>query len=158
MENQTHPTQQPFPLKWHYFLTRFSLWLSMVFGVLDGVGTVLGVQYGAQADRVFLFYPSLRLLHIAYLIASVLIAVYTFIVRGRLARFEWAGVKGLNRLYILNPLISAVHTMLMVAMTGLEMGETFDFMELVSPFIGAVAAVIINNTYYGKRAALFAKE
>ena len=158
MENQNTTVTAPeqFPLKWHHFLTRFSLWVAMVISVISGITMAIGVQYEGQAEWVFRIYPSLRVLHIAYLIASIGIAVYTFIVRGRLARFEWTGVEGLTRLYILNPLLSLVHTVLMYAIANVEMETAF--MDLLSPFVGAVAAILINKTYYGKRAALFTKE
>ena len=153
MENNSPAaTPETFPMKWHNFLTRFSLWASMAFVLLDGVMVGMGTQYDPPA-AVFARWPALKMVHAGYALASIAIAIYTFKVRKDLARFRWAGVKGLYVLYFLSPLVSIAFSFLQGVI--IQIDTIYNMQDQLPMLAGAAIGVLLHRKYYHRRAALF---
>ena len=157
MENNNPVSYQPHSMKWHNFLIYFSLWLSMLFSVGYGLFIGFGMHYGGDgsAQLVYAYSGMLRVVDILYLLASLVMAVYTFKTRQKLANYKKDGPVWLVRLYILNLVVEVIYLVL-VCVTVPELISFGDMLgDLMQPAITAVVMAYVNKTYYGKRAAIF---
>lgn len=140
-------------MKWHHFLIYFSLWLSIILSVGNAVSVGTGMNLGENANYILRMYPALRVVNIAYLIAGIAIAVYTFMTRQKLAHWKADGPKWLCRLYLINLAVEMVYVLLMSLITGVSL---FDLLS--GSWGGLIMPIVmykVNQDYYAKRAHLF---
>ena len=49
-----------YPMKWHKFLIYFSLWFGALANVVSGLRYITGTVYGADSERVYSVFPSMK--------------------------------------------------------------------------------------------------
>ena len=144
------------PMKWHKFLIYFSLWASAVMNVLNSFVMFTGAHYGGEneARMVYNFFDGLKSVDIIMGVLFIGIAIFAIVTRFSLAKYQSKGPKQLLAVYGLNAVLTVAYPLLASAVTGMELSELMDS-STISSIVSSVVMILINKTYYDKRAHLF---
>ena len=152
MENNVD-TQPDLPMKWHNFLIYFALWAGGILNGISGFRAISGTQYGADAGRVYSYYPGLKTIDVIFGAFVIFIAIFTIVTRFKLAGFRKDGPTCLFLVYILNAVGSVFYILAVVSTTSLSL-DTFGA-QLVGQIVGSIILVCANKVYYNNRAYMF---
>ena len=144
-------------MKWHKFLTNFSLWLSALTCLITAYLYFSGSLYGLPASEVqwlYRYYEGLQALDIFFGVICVLTGVFVIVTRFALARYKAVGPKFLIALYIINQVPNLLYPFLASVITEFPLGDLID-PNLVSSLIASVVIIFVNKKYYARRAHLF---
>lgn len=143
-------------MKWHKFLTYFSLWAGAVLNVIAAFTRFTGSMYGSsgEADMVYSYFKGLKTIDVLFGVVMIAIAIFSIVTRFALAGYKAAGPKMLMGLYIIDAAVSIVYLVVASMVTGIALGELIDS-STISSLVTGIAMVFVNKAYYGKRAELF---
>lgn len=141
---QQQAYQQPMPgMKWHKFICYFALWLSAVMNLGTGI-TYMSSYYGV---------PKI------YGGFAIVIAVLCIMTALKLIRFKHDAPKTLHNLLLLSAVGSFAFTLWSA---GIFSGYGIDFSDsntvaALASFVLSLVIILINKSYYNKRAYLFTR-
>ena len=156
MEDKTMNSGNPndYPMKWHKFLIYFSLWFGALANVVSGLRYITGTVYGADSERVYSVFPSMKSIDLVMGVILICMAVFALITRFALAGFKAKGPGYLQAYYLLSPVIGIGYILLTSSVTHLPFSQLGGTDLWASAAIG-IAFFIANKTYYNKRRMLF---
>lgn len=154
-EVEQQPVIIPPPMKWFKFLIYFSLFAGAVLNFINGVTTILGVQYGEYAEQVYAAFESLQAFDIFCGIYLILLAIFTIYVRFRLSGFRKNGPKLFMFVYIAIIVFSIIQLAGSMAILPRESWGDLNFTSVTTSIITNITYMVINYTYLHKRAHLF---
>ena len=135
------------PMKWHNFLVKFALYLSVVGCVYNAIMALVNVT--RYAIGIGMFY------NICIIVIYVALAIMALQARGALAKFKKNGPKLLKKYFIWS-LLPSVLGYIMPVFYGMPVqGFVHNASSLITGIICTVAIIVLHNTYYKKRAHLF---
>ena len=136
--------QQPMPgMKWHKFICYFALWLSALTNLYVGI-TYMGSYYSVQK---------------IYGGFAIVIAVLCIITALKLIRFKHDAPKTLHNLLLLSTVGSLAFTLWSAGVFsgyGINFGDR-DTATALASFVLSLVIIMINKSYYNKRAYLFTR-
>ena len=143
------------PMKWFKFLIYFSLWLSALSCLSNGLNMLTGNIYGGSAESVYYYFGGLKALDMITGMVNIAMAAFCIYTRFQLAGFKKNGPKLVLVLYAANAALNLLYTIAASAVVGgsVEM----NFTSAITTVIVAAIMVAANNTYFKKRAHLFTK-
>ena len=143
------------PMKWHNFIVKFGLILSMLGGIVTAALVVTGELYqmmGVNAAYVYRYYDGLQMLDIMYAVVCVLCSVYAWQTRSAMKDFRRGAPSMLLTLYALNLGTTLLYN---VAVLLLMRAGFSSLSSMGTTVVSSIAAIGLNRTYYQKRAHLF---
>lgn len=158
--DQQQPPQQPQytltgpGMGWHKFLIYFSLWASAVLNLFGGVSTMTGASYGEMKELVYTVFSSLKALDMVYGLCLIALAVLCVVTRFQLAGFKKLGPQLLIGVYAANLILSIGYIVANSAILQVSVGELLNS-SMVSSLAASAVMMVVNYTYYKKRADLF---
>ena len=141
-------------LKWYYFIVKIQLWISMVFGLYNGAQYFQGAQYGDNVKAVYTAFPAMSSVDFAFGFLMLVFAVFAFITRRRLVRFEPSGPKFYIGLNIISAFVPIAYALTCSFATNIPFVNLIDENGIVHFVIGMLFA-LINAIYFKKRKELF---
>ncbi len=167
-DSNSAPTQQnqwqqrpAFPMNWYKFLIYFALFAGAVINLVNAIRFLTGMVNGSEYECKILYsvLPSWKTLDILMgllLLGLVAFAIYT---RFRLAGFYQNGPTCLYLVYGLAAAVNLIYLIgaaILVSDLGLSLGD-LEISSTVAGIITSVVMIVINISYFKKRAALFNK-
>ena len=143
-------------MNWFKFIIYAQCFLGGLGGLVGGIMTMTGSQYGDYASMVYEFYPALRFVDIIYGLVTIAI--------GALMVFAWTELKAFKKQgvdhYLIVPIANVVASLVYVALACLILrASPSDVIELmgstVSGFFSNVVLFFVNKIYFDKRRHLF---
>lgn len=139
------------PMKWHKFLIYFNLWVSAISALASGMMMMTGAHYDGMADDVYYMFGAMKAVDIFFGLFSIGLAILAIVARFALARYQQRGPKLLMGLYGANAAMALLYAVVASTVTGIEIGELLEVGTVVSSLVW----MVINRSYYGKRAHMF---
>ncbi len=137
------------PMKWHKFLTWFSLPLSLVVGIVS----LISAWQDIQGFDPSLYKPEyLTLVKTVMRISLISEIVSLPLILGAemfLLRMQWTGVRLLLALYV-------IQLVLAIVLLILGLRTPIDPVQTSAAVISSALMVVLNAVYYGKRRKMFA--
>lgn len=156
--------EKQWKMKWFKFLIYVELFLSAVSSLFGAYLYLTGAHYGTgMADAVYTYYGmGLRVFDRIIGVYCIALAVFTIIVRQRLAKYK----AGAPALYLTLLVLRAVYTLVYIVgvyrLTGIFVAGAYpsqltpeDIFGAIFGFTLIIAAFFANKTYFDKRASLF---
>lgn len=144
-------------MKWYKFLIYFSLFfgafLYLVYGYQFLTGSVYAISSNGEvtAELVYEFYgPLLHFLDVFYGISTIALAVFSIVVRNKLAKFNADALTWFYAYQVGNIIVGAVYIIGAALVTGQTLSETS-----IGNLIGSLILLFINVRYFTKREYLF---
>ena len=136
------------PMKWHKFLTWFSLPLSLVVGVV----TLIGAWQDLNSFDPSLYIPEyvdlVKTVMRVSLISEIVILPLILCAEIFLVRMQWTGVRLLLALYAIQMISSIV-------LLFLALRTPVDHIQAVSSVLGSAVILVLSGIYYRKRRKMF---
>ncbi len=136
--------QQPMPgMKWHKFLAYFALWLGALSNLATGINYLSG-------------YYSIEKLYGGFAIVLAVLGVMTAV---KLIKYKADAPKMLNTLLMLSLIGSLAFTLWASGVFdgyGIDFGDR-DTVAALTSFVISLVFILINKSYYNKRAYLFTR-
>ena len=136
--------QQPMPgMKWHKFLAYFALWLSAVSNLVTGITYLSGYYTIQQVYGGF----------------AIVLAVLSVMTAVKLIKFKADAPKTLHNLLMLSLIGSLAFTLWASGVFsgyGIDFGDR-DTVAALASFVISLVIILINKSYYDKRAYLFTR-
>ena len=145
----------PLPMKWYKFLT-VMLIVVAILNIIGAIRFLTGSQYGADAEAVYAMFGGLKLLDIAYGVVAVLQSIFMFYVRQRLVGYYADAPKLVLANYGLTMVATVVYNLIAAVILsggGAEISGVIG--EMIVAAVGGVLMILLNKTYFDKRAHLF---
>lgn len=146
------------PMNWFKFLIYCSLFLGALVNLWNAYQLLSGSIYKVDgfdgADFVYSVYPGLKAIDILYGILILAMAALCILTRQKLSAFSKQGPKLLMVLYTANVLIVLLYLVLVKVATDLSVSDLLSGSTRISLII-AVVMIVVNKTYFEKRAHLF---
>lgn len=145
----------PLPMKWYKFLT-VVLIIAAILNIISAIPFFTGSQYGADAEAVYASFGGLKLLDIAYGVVAVLQGIFMFYVRQRLVGYYADAPKLVLANYGLTMVATVVYNLIgavILSGGGAEISSVIG--EMIGAAVGGVLMILLNKTYFDKRAHLF---
>lgn len=144
------------PMKWFHFLIYFALWASAVVNLVNGFPLLTGSAYGESTEFLYALSPALHVLTVLIGLLSIGIAVLCIYSRFRLAGFYRNGPASLYAVYLCNLAIGILFPLgAMICLSGLGGDLSFLTPTIISAVISSVVMLLVNRSYFKKRAHLF---
>lgn len=140
-------------MRWHSFLMVFMI-IGGVLTIISGLTTIVGAQYAATdytAEWYYKVYPGLRTTDLVSGILWIGLGGFQIVVRCLLHAYKRSGITAMWVLYIASLLVSIFY----LASASSATGISFFNSQTAGQLISTIVMMIINGTYYGKRADLF---
>ena len=144
--------ENAYRLKWHKFLIYFSLWISALSAVSQGINFYSGGLYEDSATA-YAYYQGLEKLDTIMSLVYIALGIFIIISRFKLARWRKNAVAWLTWSYILPPVCYIVWLLGFSNITGIL--ESSDLAGWLGNVVGNLVVIIINLIYYSKRKELF---
>lgn len=80
--------QTTYPMRWYRFLIYFLLFVNAIFYVITAMRCFTGTSYGANADRVYEVFPSLKTIDIIFGVFAIWNAISALVTRSALAKYK----------------------------------------------------------------------
>jgi len=144
--------ENAYRLKWHKFLIYFSLWISALSAVSQGINFYSGGLYEDSA-AAYAYYQGLEKLDTVMGLMYIALGIFIIISRFKLARWRENAVAWLTWSYILPPVCYIVWLFSFSNITGVL--EAPDLASWLGNVVGNLVVIIINLIYYRKRKELF---
>ena len=141
-------------MKWFKFIIWFQLFATALLNVISGISALTGSQYGSSADAelVYMFFPSLKTVDMIYGICLIVLAAGAIFVRMQLAGFRTNAPK----LYLgLLAAAVAANLIYLVAAASILSDLGLDFTSNISQLATSVVMIVVNSIYFKKREHLF---
>lgn len=155
---------QRMPMKWHKFLVYFSIIFGAILNLFTAMSYFTGSVYemeGVDASSVYSVLPAMKIVDMAYAIATVLFVVFSVCIWWQLKGFKVNAYKLVPIMYLVGSLIGILYQVfsivVMIATVGIEntSGLSGVIGSIVFSAIMCVVMVVCNKIYYDKRASLF---
>ena len=145
---------------YYKFLINFSLFAGAVINLIFGIYYISGEIYAVvlnekiTATEVYAFYGNeLKVIDVLYGLFLTTSAIYSFVVRQRLANFKANAPGSLTILCTLSTFIPFLYSIICFKFTEQPLNTS-----LISSFIGSLVTLLINIVYFKKRAHLFSEK
>jgi hypothetical protein len=146
---------KPKPLKWHYFMINFSLWVGAILNFIQASIFMNGSMYGNLKQRIYTAFPQLPLVDITYGLAMIAVAVYMIYTRFQLAGFKKDAPNKLLSLFAVGIASGLIYTVAFYMATGVSLMQGKTDYKILGHVIAAAVMLISNKMYYDKRKELF---
>ena len=143
------------PMKWFKFLIYFGLFAGALSNALSGIQMLTGSAYGESKELVYSFVDGLQTLDMIIGVAMLCLAALGVYTRFRLSGYHQNGPKMLLLTYAGSIAINAIYYFGIQLVVPDTILESVDTSSLFSNSIIAVVMILVNNTYFKKRASLF---
>lgn len=135
------------PMKWHNFLVKFALYLSVVGCAYNAIMALVNVT--RYALGIGMFY------NLCIIVIYVALAIMALKARGALAKFKKDGPKLLQKYFVWS-LLPSVLGFIMPVFYGMPVrGVVSNMSTLIISILSTIVIIVLHNTYYKKRASLF---
>lgn len=156
---ETLQPQPQHPMKWFKYLIYFGLFAGALVNLVNGLNMLTGDVYGEMEYIVYRMFSGLKALDVMVGLLMIALAVFSVVVRFRLAKFHKNAPKLLMALYIAAAAVTLVHAVgAQAIVSGFAPKGLLDTSTEIGSIIGSIAAVIINGIYFKKRSYLFVNE
>ncbi len=153
------PVATPFPMKWYKFLIYFLLFAGAVVNIAFGFNYITGDIYTVQSDTKVtgemvyaVFGSGLKTVDVLYGVFGILIAVFGFYTRSRLAKYKANGPTCLYVLYIISAVAGLLYLIAVKSIVGTDLDiPSTTIVSAVTSFV----MVLLNVIYFNKRKSLF---
>lgn len=156
-QNYVNAQQPVHPMKWFKFLIYFSLFISALSFLVDGIEYITGhiyeilPEHQVSGEFIYTLYGNgLRILDVCYGIICVLLSVYIIVVRFALAGFK----KHSPNMLLASYGIEMIMSILYASIAGIISGQEY-VTEIISCLIGSGLVIWLNYIYFNKRSYLF---
>jgi len=158
-EERINRTQILLPMKWHKFLTRFSLPLGFLMNLYNlylSVKACIAFQPGNHPDAIAAYAE--WSIYLTAAMAILLIPAF-ILAEVHLLQMHWRGVRAVLFIYMSQAIYSLLHAgLLLVMANSLKSWEIIGMIsELIIPSGGMVLMFFLVRLYYKKRSQLFSK-
>lgn len=145
--------QKALSMRWYKFIINFQLFLAAIVNVANAGYYFWGLNYGENAELVYMFYESLQVLDIFMGVVMLALAALCIYARGRLRRFRKNAVSAYLSLIIINMICQIIYTVAVCGIVGyLDVAAA---MGLGYNTVANAALLIGNYIYFKKRKHLF---
>ncbi len=158
------PITDPFggvSMKWHKFLAYFLIWAGSASNAVSGIFSLFGLQYGAEKDLVYLFFPALRTTDMIFGLLTLGCAAFGFYAAYRLLKLKKGAPRLLTYLYAAVAVVSflfVVATLSILSRYSAPADATDVWSRTIGSVAGSIAMIFINRSYYKKRVQFFINE
>lgn len=139
-------------MKWHKFLV-FILWFNAALNILSGIGYFTNLLYGELTTEIYAAYPTLKLFDMGAGVALIVLALFQFVVRGRLKKLCSNGPKLLIASYVMFIVFNVVTAIVPAILAPAYL--TVDSAYLIENIVSQIVMIAINSSYYKKREDVF---
>lgn len=145
--------QKALSMRWYKFVINFQLFLAAIVNVANAGCYFWGLNYGENAELVYMVYESLQILDIFMGVVMLALAALCIYARGRLRRFRKNAVPIYLLVIIINILCEVIYTTVGYGIVG-TLDETAS--AEISSYVTASAVFLMGNyNYFKKRKHLF---
>ena len=142
-------------MKWFKFLIYFALFAGAALNAISGIQMLTGEVYGEYKEYVYAVFEDLKTLDMIVgilMLATAALGIYT---RFRLAGYYANGPKMLSVVYAMAVLVNLVYIIGVNSILSEAVMESVDTSSSITSMLVSAVMIIINNTYFKKRAHLF---
>lgn len=150
---QRNQVNSMMPMNWYKFLIYFSLFVTALVYVYTAFQGFTGAQYGGSAALVYAYFKALKVVDMAMAISCVGLAVFSILVRQKLANYQSDGPKMLTILYVLGTIVPIIYVVLATAVIGDGSGEIIS--SMLPSVLGNIVMIFVNKKYFDNRKHLF---
>jgi hypothetical protein len=143
------------PMKWFKFLIYFGLFVGALSNAATGIQMLTGSAYGDNKELVYSFADGLQTLDMIIGIVALSLAALGIYTRFRLSGYHQNGPTLLLLTYAGSIAINAIYFIGIHMVLPDFILESTDTSSLISGSIVSVIMILVNHTYFKKRASLF---
>lgn len=141
------------PMKWYKFIIYVQLFLFALLNVGNGVQYLQGLQYGADAARVYSYYGSgLKNADMAEGIACIVLAAAAIVVRQQLKKFKKGAATNYILLNVAQIVVMIIYAAVFTSVTGIN---AFEDSSVSASCMSSVVMILANVKYFKNRKHLF---
>lgn len=140
-----------YSMKWYKFIIYVQLFLSALLSVGSAASYITGAQYQGNADAVYATFSGMKTLDMFMGIANIVIAVFSIVVRQKLANFKKEGPSWYLILFGASAAVTLIYLIVGTNITGINLIDS----SSVTSIVMSAVLIAINKSYFDKRKELF---
>lgn len=146
---------KPKPLKWHYFMIYFSLWVGAFSTFVEASRFTNGTMYDKASNLIYRAFPYMRWLDISYGTILIITSVYQVVIRFQLANFRNTAPQKLLYLYTVRAVSCFAYMLMATMVTGFSFIQPSNVGAILVYLMITIIWLLINKRYYDNRKELF---
>ena len=147
---------QDLPMKWHKFISRFTLWVTALYALGQACIFMSGQHYESenQRDLVYQVYDGLKTIDIIAALGYALIGIFAIYTAIRLIKLKQNAPKMLMINYFIAAAFPIIYILMVSSCTGIPTAELIDN-SIYTSVAGCALGLIVCKVYYDKRIHMF---